>query len=144
MDVEANKALVRRIIAELSRGNPAIDDEAIADDFRQNGQVVGLAGVKAGHARARSAFPDLRITVEQLVAEGDTVAVRATYEGTHRGEVTLPGVGTLAPTGRRFRYAATAFVRIADGKLAEEWGVRDTLALAQQLGASPPAVPASS
>ena len=133
--VGANKALVRRVIAELSRGNLAIDDETIAEDFIQNGQPVGRAGVKAGHARAWTAFPDLTITIEQLIAEGDTVALRGIYEGTHRGEVGLPGVGTLPPTGKRFRYAATAFIRIADGKLAEEWGVRDTLAMALQLGA---------
>ena len=141
-NVEANKALVRRVIAELSRGNLAIDDETIAEDFVQNGQLVGLAGVKAGHARAWAAFPDLTIAIEQLVAEGDTVALRGVYEGTHLGKMTLPGVGTLPPTGKRFRYAATAFIRVADGKLAEEWGVRDTLAMALQLGAliAPPPV----
>ena len=145
-DVEANKALVRRVVAELSRGNLVIDDEAIAEEFAQNGQRIGRAGVKAGHARAWAAFPDLAIRVEQLIAEGNVVALRATYEGTHLGETTVPGVGSLPPTGKRFRYAATAFIRVADGQLAEEWGVRDTLAMALQLGAliAPPPVGAVS
>jgi len=134
MGVDANKALVRRLIERLNAGDPAVDDELIAADFVHNGRAVSRAAIKAGHARTRAAFPDLRITIEDLVGERDTVAIRAVYEGTHRGEARIEGLGTVPPTGRRFRYAAMSFLRVADGRVAEEWGVRDRLGLAQQLG----------
>ncbi len=77
----------------------------------------------------RTAFPDLHFTIEELVAEGDTVAGRLTMSGTHQG----PLMG-IPPTGRSVRQDHMHFVRFRDGKAIEHWGVRDELGMMQQLG----------
>jgi predicted ester cyclase len=78
----------------------------------------------------RAAFPDLQLTVEDIIAEGDRVAVNLTARGTHRG--TFQGI---APTGKTVTVSAFEVVRIENGKLVEHWGGPDTLNLLQQLGA---------
>jgi steroid delta-isomerase-like uncharacterized protein len=80
----------------------------------------------------RSAFPDCRMTVEDVVAEGDQVAYRWTFSGTHRGE--LRGI---AATGKRVSISGINVDRIAHGKIAEHWSQADVLGLLQQLGAVP-------
>jgi predicted ester cyclase len=83
-------------------------------------------------------IPDLRVTIEELVAEGDKVAVRRSYEGTHRGE--LLGI---PPTGKQVRIGGISIFRLTEGKIAEHWEQLDRLALMQQLGVIPaPAAPA--
>jgi predicted ester cyclase len=74
-------------------------------------------------------IPDLRVTIEELVAEGDKVAVRRAYVGTHRGE--LLGI---PPTGKQVRVSGISIFRLAGGKIAEQWELLDRLALMQQLG----------
>jgi steroid delta-isomerase-like uncharacterized protein len=83
-------------------------------------------------AMYRTAFPDLRLDIEHLVAEGDTIVVRFTAHGTHRGEL----LGIL-PTGKPVTVAAMELFRLADGKIAEQWVTMDVLGLLQQLGAIP-------
>jgi predicted ester cyclase len=80
-------------------------------------------------AMLRTAFPDLHFEIEELVAEGDTVAGRLTMSGTHEG----PLMGT-PPTGRSVRQDHMHFVRFRDGKTVEHWGVRDDLGMMRQLG----------
>ncbi len=80
----------------------------------------------------RSAIPDLRIVVEDIIAEGDKVAVRYTLEGTHEGE--LFGV---PPTGQRLSIKSIAVERVSDGKIREHWRVTDSLDMMQQLGVIP-------
>lgn len=80
----------------------------------------------------RTAFPDLHFTIEDLVAEGDTVAGRLTMSGTH--EEPLMGI---APTGRSLRQDHMHIVCFRDGKAIEHWGVRHDLSMMQQLGAMP-------
>ena len=80
----------------------------------------------------RSAIPDLRIVVEDMIAEGDKVAVRYTLEGTHEGE--LFGV---PPTGQRLGIKSISVERVSDGKIIEHWRVTDSLDMMQQLGAIP-------
>jgi predicted ester cyclase len=77
-----------------------------------------------------AAFPDFEATVEDIVAEGDTVAMRVTLRGTHDG----PFMG-VEPTGNPFEVRNMVFTRIEDGKIAERWVQPDTLSLMQQLGA---------
>ena len=77
-------------------------------------------------------IPDLQVTIEELVAEGDKVAVRRSYAGTHRGE--LLGI---SPTGKQVRIGGISIFRLAGGKIAEHWEQLDRLALMQQLGALP-------
>jgi predicted ester cyclase len=78
----------------------------------------------------RQAFPDMRLEVEALVADGDLVAARWTISGTHTG-----AWGDVAPTGRSVRFSGVNFFRIADEQIAEIWNVRDDLGLREQLGA---------
>jgi predicted ester cyclase len=84
----------------------------------------------------RSAFPDLHQEIEDLVAEGDTVAVRVTMTVTHLG----PFLG-VAPTGRRVRYDGMDFFRFREGKTVEHWTATDDLGLMQQLGVVPSSEP---
>jgi predicted ester cyclase len=81
----------------------------------------------------RTAFPDLRFTIEELVAEGDIVAGRLTMTGTHEG----PLMGMPPPTGLAVRQDHMHFVRYRDGRAIEHWGVRDDLGMMQQLGVIP-------
>ena len=79
-----------------------------------------------------SGFPDLKTTVDDIVAEGDRVACRWTFRGTQRGEM----MG-IPPTGKRVLGSGMSIHRIADGKIAEGWFNFDTLGMLQQLGAIP-------
>jgi len=79
------------------------------------------------------AFPDVRLTIEDMVAEGDKVAVRWAWSGTHRGEY----MG-IAPTGKEVTYTGITIHRITGGKIVESWDEVDNLGLMQQLGVAPP------
>ena len=80
----------------------------------------------------RSAFPDLRLDLQDIIAEGDCVAIRYTLHGTHEGE--LMG---LPPSGNRVSSDGMVFARVQDGKIVERSGVQDMLTLLQQIGAIP-------
>jgi steroid delta-isomerase-like uncharacterized protein len=133
---EANKAIVLRFYEELwNNGNFDAADELVAADYvrhdlRPGEAPPGPAGQKAVAAKFRAAFPDVRMDVEALVAENDLVVARWTMTGTHSG-----AWGEVAPTGRTVRFSGVNFFRIADGKIAEIWNVRDDLGLREQLGA---------
>ena len=131
---DANKAATRRFVDEaFSKGNLAAVDELVADDYIDHSPPPNVPADKAGLKQLvemfRSAFPDLTVTVEDMVAEGDKVAIRVVTRGTHQGE--LMGI---APTGRVVAFNEQHFVRISNGKLVEHWGVEDDLGMMQQLG----------
>ena len=134
MPTEANKALIRRLYEEAAnRGNLNAFDEILASDFTTHEDLppempTGPEGAKQLFAMLRGAFPDLHVTIEDQIAEGDKVAVRTTFAGTQRGDF----MG-IPPTGRRVRYAVVDFFRIADGRVAEHWGLSDMAGLMQQL-----------
>lgn len=138
-----HKAIARRADEELfNRGNLAIADELFAPDFVYHDPAShedwhGPASVKRYAAMLRAAFPDLELTVEDQVADGDRVAYRWTARGTHRGEL----LG-LAPTGQPVALTGIAIMRLAGGQIVELWEHYDTLGLLQQLGARPAATPA--
>jgi steroid delta-isomerase-like uncharacterized protein len=133
---EANKALVRRMIEEgWNKHNLALLDELYADCVYYNpatGEIKGEA-LKQFLASMLVAFPDIRFTIEDLVAEGDKVVTRWSCTGTHRGEF----MG-LAPTGKQLTPSALDIFRIVEGKVVEERVEFDTLRFFQQLGALPP------
>ncbi len=134
--LDAHKTLVVRYVELYDAGDVAIADEIVAVDFVDHTHPEaepGPAGVKRMVAALRAAFPDARATVEQLVAEGDTVAFRFVLRGTHHGIF-----GGIPPTGKSVTLTGMDFIRIADGKLAELWSNQDTLGLLRQLGAIPP------
>ncbi len=135
---EANKAQFRRTLEEMfNQGNLAIADELIAPDCLNHEVPPGMnnrgpESMRQVVVMLRTAFPDLHYIIEELVAEGDTVAGRVTMSGTHLG----PYMG-IAPTGRSFRQAQMHFVRFRDGKGVEHRAVRDDLGMMQQLGVIP-------
>jgi steroid delta-isomerase-like uncharacterized protein len=137
MSLEDNKAIIRGYV-EAVWNQQQVDraDEFMAPDFLDHaslpGQAPGLEGWKKKWAMYLAGIPDLRVTIEELVAEGDKVGVRRTYEGTHQGE--LLGV---PPTGNHVQVGGISIFRLAGGKIAESWEQVDLLALMQQLGALP-------
>jgi predicted ester cyclase len=92
----------------------------------------GPVGTRGLANMLRTAFPDLHFEIEELIAEGDTVAGRLSMSGTHEGA--LMG---MPPTGHSMRQDHMHFVRFRDGKAVEHWGVRDDLSMMQQLGVVP-------
>jgi predicted ester cyclase len=93
---------------------------------------VDAEGVIGSIARSHNAFPDLRVTIEDQVAEGDEVATRWTVRGIHRGEM----MGTAA-TGNRVTFTGTQTDYISGGKIVESWSNWDTLGMLHQIGAVP-------
>lgn len=91
----------------------------------------GLAGVRLGIDRIRTAFPDWHEEVRDLIVEGDRVATRYVSTGTHRGPF-----WSIAPTGRRVEVQEMSIYRIENGRIAEQWCLVDELARLQQLGGS--------
>jgi steroid delta-isomerase-like uncharacterized protein len=137
MSAEENKAIVRRFWGVWEEGNIDLVDELLAPDYINHtpaspDQPTGPEGVKGVVAMFRSAIPDLRVVVEDMIAEGDKVVVRYTLEGTHEGE--LFGV---PPTGQRLSIKSIAVERVSDGKIREHWRVTDSLDMMQQLGVIP-------
>ena len=92
-------------------------------------EVHGLDGLRHAVTAWRSAFPDLRFTLEALLVEGDNVVARWTCRGTHHGMFR-----GMAPTGKRVTFTGMTLYRMAQGKIAEEWTVEDGVSLYQQLG----------
>ncbi|MBB3674653.1 ester cyclase [Modestobacter versicolor] len=138
MSTEGNKAVVRRWIEEFKTGG----DEAVADAVRSPrfvnhsappGAPSGPEAGKAAFRAMRAAFPDLHVTIEDMVAEGDQVVTRQTFAGTHRGE----WMGVPA-TGRAVTWAVIDVVRLEDGLLVDHWAVADMLGLRAQLTAEGP------
>jgi steroid delta-isomerase-like uncharacterized protein len=137
MSAEENKTIVRRLLDVLEEGNIDLVDELLAPDYINHSpgtpdQPTGPEGVKAVVSMFQSAMPDLRVVIEDMIAEGDKVATRYTLEGTHEGE--LFGV---PPTGRRLSIKSFTVERVADGKIREHWRVTDSLDMMQQLGMIP-------
>lgn len=131
---ERNKAQIRRVIEEIyNRGDLTAVDELAASEMvihAASGDIVGREGVRQYVAALRTGFPDLEVTVEGQIAEGDMVVTRWTARGTHAG--VFQG---LAPTGRRACVTGTDIDRMVDGRAVECWMQMDELGLMQQLGA---------
>lgn len=135
---EANKAISRRVVEEIFNGGRLeVADELVTRDFVGHDPalpepLLGPAGLKAQAAGYRSAFPDLRITIEDEIAEGDRVVTRWIARGTHEAE--LFGIPA---TGKQTTATGITIDRIVDGRIAEQWNNWDTFGLLQQLGAIP-------
>ncbi|UXN67196.1 ester cyclase (plasmid) [Phyllobacterium sp. A18/5-2] len=131
---EQNKAQVRRVIEEIyNRGDLGVVDEVAASNLvihASSQEIRGREGAKQYVRVLRAGFPDLHLTVEDQIAEGDMVVTRWIARGTHTGE--FQGI---APTGRKVRVAGTDIDRIIEGKTVECWVHMDQLGLMQQLGA---------
>jgi steroid delta-isomerase-like uncharacterized protein len=135
MSTEDNKALVRRFYGEGVH-TPALFDELLAPTYvlhlPGSPPIAGIEQAKQLMVAYTSAFPDLRLTTEDMVAERDKVAIRNTWRGTHQG-----AFRGLPPTGRYVMFTGTDIFRVVDGKIAEQWADLDALGLMQQLGVIP-------
>ncbi len=137
MSTEDNKALVLRVLEEIiNKGNLALADEIIASDYtyRSPGspELRGPEGFKQLVQMYITAFPDLHMTVEEQIAEGDSVVTRWVGTGTQHGE--LMGV---PPTGKQATVDGIVISRIVNGKVVGETEIFDAMGLMQQLGAMP-------
>jgi predicted ester cyclase len=138
MSSETNRALLRRVSEEIiNTGRLDRAGEFFAADYVEHaplppGIPPGVAGFQQFFGALRAAFPDLRYTVDDVVAEGDTVAGRVTVRGTSLGD--FLGV---PPTGRELSWTEMHIARCAGGKIVEHWAVVDRAAILEQLGAIP-------
>jgi len=130
---EDNKTVVRRYRLELwDEGNLNVVDEVFPEKFAFDGQEITPEGFKKIVTMWRTAFPDMRYTIENIIAEGDKVVDHWRARGTHRGR--LYGI---APTHKYFENMGINIYHIADGKIVDIWEVGDALGLLQQLGIVP-------
>jgi steroid delta-isomerase-like uncharacterized protein len=123
---EENKAIARRVYEIVSTGDFERAGEIVDQDASDNERCVQdppaklIDTFKETFAKAREGFPDLSVTVEDVMAEGDRVAARVTMRGTHRGE--FQGI---ASTGKHVEVKAMDMFRISNGKIVEHWGRAD-------------------
>ncbi|HLG70931.1 MAG TPA: ester cyclase [Chloroflexota bacterium] len=140
VETARNKAIVERFCAAMNTNDEQVIartiDELVEPDATIRTpvplNVTGAEALKQVFTTLHRAYPDLRITVEDLIAEGDKVVSRNTVKGTHRGEY----LG-IAPTGKAVTYNEIFIFRFVNGRIAETWGVVDVLSQLRQLGAAP-------
>jgi steroid delta-isomerase-like uncharacterized protein len=132
----SNKATVRRFLEAMNTGDAELVsqtiDEVFEPDVKQHTpfEVTGTQALKEMVvARLSRAFPDLHITVEELIAEGDKVVEKDMVTGTHQGEY-----NGLPPTGKSVSYNEIFIMRFVNGRIAEIWGVVDVFSQLRQLG----------
>ena len=135
---EQNKTLVRRLTEEVwNRGNFAVADELVASDYIGHsptapGGTHGIEGYKSFFIALRNAFPDIRVSIEDEIAEGDKVSTRWEAQGTHKGEF-----AGIPPTGKHGVITGTSTFHISNGKVKECWTNADDLGLMQMIGVVP-------
>jgi steroid delta-isomerase-like uncharacterized protein len=135
---QQNKEIARRVSEAFAKADVAVIDELIAEDIVNKDPSVppelppGREGVKALAQGYVNAFPDIDFTIEEQIAEGDTVVTVWSASGTHQGE--LMGI---PPTGKRTQTSGITIDRIKDGKIVETLTHWDNLGLLQQLGVVP-------
>jgi predicted ester cyclase len=132
MLTEENKDIVRRAIEEIwNKGNMAIADELLAANFVNHDpcgtpETFNLEAYKQGVSDSRTDFPDLHVTIEEQIAEGDKVVTRWTCTGTHKGK---SGAIDIAPTGKQVTIEGVTIDHIAGGKILEEWWFRELMVM---------------
>ena len=133
---EQNKAVFEKLMSALNAKDMAAMESLIADDFVDNDAMPGMAPGRQGMIDMMGmfvgAFPDLNVVVEHWVAEGDLVVGVMTTKGTQTGEF----MGMPA-SGKKFSVREIHMVRVANGKMAEHWGLSNEMSMMQQLGLMP-------
>ena len=135
MSLESNKQLCRDYFKAFLAGDTAWMERHIAADFVRHDpglpfEVRGPAGVKKLHDALMPAFPDMKLPLQDFVAEGEKVLVRLRVQATHTG-----AFGDLAPTGRPIDIGVLDLFQIRDGVFIEHWALLDNLGMMKQLGA---------
>ena len=136
MPTEENKALARRSWEIVSPDNLDLIEEIYAPDFvwhEPDQDIRGYEQAKQFVSSFFAAFPDLNISVDDVIAEGEKAVSRYTIRGTHQGETEEFG----PPTGKQVELEGITIHRIEDGKIVEEWERYDNLSMLQQLGLAP-------
>ncbi|MGH9628746.1 MAG: ester cyclase [Bryobacteraceae bacterium] len=135
-EAEANKTLARRFVEEIwNQKRPELIEQFVAGDYTRvspSGTLRGAQGLRQDYDMYMSAFPDGHVQIEDVLCEGDKVALRFVATGTQTGKL-----GEVAASSKAVRVSGTAMVRVANGRIAEEHVVWDTLSLMQQIGAVP-------
>jgi steroid delta-isomerase-like uncharacterized protein len=133
-----NAELINRFYDEIiGSGNVDLIDELASDDIVDHeegfpGQPPGKEGVKFFVNTMRQAFPDIKATVDVTLDQGELAAGRTILRGTHQGEF----MGVPA-SNKSIEVETIDIIRVVDGRVAEHWGVTDTMTLMQQIGAIP-------
>jgi steroid delta-isomerase-like uncharacterized protein len=133
MNEQDNKALVRRFVDEVfERLQVSAVDELVADDFVSHTWPSptgdGKADLKAATERIASALSDIDFSIDDMISEGDRVAVRLTASATQTGEIMK-----LPPTGKRYTISEIHIVRLSNGQIAEHWHQLDAMGMMSQL-----------
>ena len=127
---EQDKAVVRRYYEEvLNRGNLAEIDLLMTPTVVMNGEEMSCDAIKRMLTGSRVSFPDLKYELDDIVAEGDTVATRWSWRGTHQGMYR-----GAVPTWKQAKCTGMGFWRLENGRIAEHWSNIDHLGMLQQLG----------
>jgi len=132
MSLEENKAIVRKMFEAINKQNLALLNELMAPDFVLHMHAQQTQGWKVNKQVVEDeikSFPDLHVTIEDIIAEGDKVCVRLQETGTHRGKY-----HGLAPTGNKLSYTVVAIWRIVERKIVEGWIAYDQMDFLKQLG----------
>lgn len=135
-NMETNKALARRFYEEvIDQGKIEILDSVMDPGFRDHlapQQPPGIQGFRDFLKMVATAFPDIRVKVEDILAESDRVAVRLSITGTQTGIL----MGTIPPTGKPARWTGIDILRFENGKIKDRWSERNLLSMLKQLGVS--------
>ena len=136
MSAAENKALIRRWIHEFwNAGNATVADELVHPDYTEPQGGRGPEPHKAGLALWKRILPDIHFTLDEVIAEGNTVVVRWTATGTHLGEWPT-GIGTVAATGKATTTSGTSTFHLRDGQIVADFNHIDFLSTLRQIGAT--------
>lgn len=137
MSTEELKTIIRRSIEALNDGNQDAVDELYVADFVCHRfpypDIDNREGYRQLLGHWHLAFPDAQFTIEEMIVEGNTAAVRQTYSATHTGPL-----GSISPTDKQITGEGCIVYRLEDGRIVEEWDYWDELGFWQQLGVIPP------
>jgi steroid delta-isomerase-like uncharacterized protein len=135
---EVNKNAVRRLFEEVwNKGYLPVAEQLFAPTYTHHDSSTpdfgrGSESEKKRATLYRTAFPDVRLTIEDIIAEGETVTARWSCHGTHKGDL-----NGIAPTGKQFTISGISIARFDSGKMVEGWVNWDALGMMQQLGVVP-------
>jgi steroid delta-isomerase-like uncharacterized protein len=138
MNAEINKATVERMLEKFNRNELDTFEECVGPSFVLHSTLLtdpkgGPGDVQSLFSLVRQGFPDAKITVQQIAAQGDVVAVRFLFTGTHLGEMR-----GNEPTGRSISWQESMFCRCDDGKVQEVWHILNVMEVLEKLGVLPP------
>lgn len=135
MSADDSKRIARQFYERvINKADFVLGSQILASNFWDHGDPPdtpkGIEGLRQFLTMLATAFPDIRVEIEDMIADGDRVAVRLKVSGTHKGML----LGKIPPSGSHAVWTGMDFLRISEGKIVERWGVRDLLGLMKQLG----------